>query len=198
VTICIIPARGGSRRIERKNVKAFHGKPIIAHSIETAVRTGLFDTVVVSTDDEQIGECARSFGAATLARPPEFAQDECGTQEVTRQAIESMHLDRGELVVCLYATAPLVTPSDLSNAVSMLLLRPCSFVVAVGGEPLRDAGAFYVGTAAHFLDRMPLYNRLTGLWPLPAERVCDINVASDWTLAEALYAKMHGLECTRS
>ena len=76
--VCIIPARGGSRRIPRKNITGFYGKPLIAWSVEAAVRSGVFDTVMVSTDDSGIADVARAFGAEVLRRLRRFAQNDIG------------------------------------------------------------------------------------------------------------------------
>ena len=86
--IAVIPARGGSKRIPRKNIRMFCGKPIIAYSIAAAQQTGLFDQVVVSTDDEEIASVAREFGAATpFIRPKEIADDFTGTNAVVKHAV---------------------------------------------------------------------------------------------------------------
>ena len=109
--IAIIPARGGSVRIPHKNIKKFHGKPIIAYSIEVALECGLFDRVIVSTDDDEISEVARSYGAETpFQRPDELATDIIGTNAVIKHAIK-WFIDNNEKVSfgCgIYATAPFV------------------------------------------------------------------------------------------
>ena len=87
--LAVIPARGGSKRIPRKNVKLFAGKPMIAWSIEAAQRTGLFDRIVVSTDDEEIASIARKYGAdVPFVRPAELSDDHTGTAPVIAHAIE--------------------------------------------------------------------------------------------------------------
>jgi pseudaminic acid cytidylyltransferase len=121
--IAVIPARGGSKRIPRKNIREFCGKPIIAWSIEAARASALFDKVVVSTDDAQIAEVAASYGAAApFVRPPELSDDHAGTTEViahaTRWAMErSWPVDA---VCCIYATAPLIAAEDLSRGLVAL------------------------------------------------------------------------------
>ncbi|DAB32064.1 MAG TPA: pseudaminic acid cytidylyltransferase, partial [Sulfurospirillum sp. UBA11407] len=75
MNVAIIPARGGSKRIPKKNIKEFCGKPMIAYSIEAAKKSELFDKIVVSTDDESIAQVAKSFGAEVLKRPKELADD---------------------------------------------------------------------------------------------------------------------------
>ncbi len=87
--IAIIPARGASKRIPRKNIKEFCGKPIIAYSIETALQSGLFDQVIVSTDDEEIADVAREYGAdVPFMRPDELSDDFVGTDDVFLHALE--------------------------------------------------------------------------------------------------------------
>lgn len=130
--LAVIPARGGSKRIPRKNLKPFHGKPILAYSIEAALASDLFDRVLVSTDDEDIAECARQWGAETpFLRPPELADDHTGTNAVARHAAawtQAQGQPARELC-CLYATAPFVTAADL-RAAHALLAPDIDFVFA--------------------------------------------------------------------
>ena len=91
MNICVIPARGGSKRIQRKNIKEFNGKPIIAYSIEAALKSNCFDQVIVSTDDDEISEVARKYGAQVpFIRPDELSTDYAGTIPVIKHAIEWM------------------------------------------------------------------------------------------------------------
>ncbi len=142
--LCIIPARGGSKRIPRKNIKDFLGKPIIAYSIETALKSGCFDRVIVSTDDEDIANIARQYGAETpFVRPKELSNDFAGTLPVIKQAIEWMEAD-GEQVdwaCCLYATAPFVQPSLLQAAFQQLQTTGAAycFSVTTFGTPIQRA-----------------------------------------------------------
>jgi pseudaminic acid cytidylyltransferase len=108
--IAIIPARGGSKRIPRKNIKNFCGKPLIAYSIEAAKKSGLFNKIIVSTDDEEIAVTAQSFGADILKRPKELADDFTGTGAVVEHAINFLR-EHGEIyqyVCTIYATAPML------------------------------------------------------------------------------------------
>jgi len=114
--LAIIPARGGSKRIPRKNIRLFHGRPLIAYSIETAKESGLFDRIVVSTDDEEIAETAKSFGAEVpFLRPAELADDYAGTDAVADHAVEwfKKRGERYDYACTIYATAPLLTAEDL-------------------------------------------------------------------------------------
>lgn len=123
MAVCIIPARGGSKRIPRKNLKDFHGRPMIAWSIVAALESGCFDRVIVSTDDEEISNVAREWGAETpFIRPRELSDDHTGTIAVVRHAAEWLS-NAGETpasICCLYATAPFVRPSDLSDGLTAL------------------------------------------------------------------------------
>ncbi|TYC58036.1 pseudaminic acid cytidylyltransferase [Marinobacter sp. BW6] len=133
-TAAIIPARGGSKRIPRKNIKEFCGKPMIAWSIEAARKSGCFDRIVVSTDDPEIAEVARQFGAEIpFMRPPSLSDDYTGTLPVIRHAVEWLS-DNGSTVseaCCLYATAPFVSPEDLKSGQQMLQSEACSYAFSV-------------------------------------------------------------------
>jgi pseudaminic acid cytidylyltransferase len=121
--IAVIPARGGSKRIPRKNIKIFCGKPMIAWSIEVAVASGLFDKVVVSTDDAEIVKVARNWGAEVpFIRPAALSGDYAGTTEVIAHATQ-WALDDGldvDAVCCIYATAPLIQIDDLKHGLEAL------------------------------------------------------------------------------
>ncbi|EMN7335734.1 pseudaminic acid cytidylyltransferase [Vibrio vulnificus] len=121
--IAIIPARGGSKRIPRKNIKAFHGKPMIAYSIEAALASGCFDKVIVSTDDEEIAAVAVDHGAEVpFLRPAEISDDYATTMDVMAHAIHCCQSEGWdvEAVCCLYATAPFVLPEDLQQGYALL------------------------------------------------------------------------------
>lgn len=121
--IAVIPARGGSKRIPRKNIRSFCGKPMIAWSIEAALQSGCFDIVVVSTDDEEIAQIARVYGASVpFIRPAELSDDHTSTIPVIQHAIEWYRANgiEAQQVCCLYATAPFVSPDDLKRGLSVL------------------------------------------------------------------------------
>lgn len=132
--LAVIPARGGSKRIPRKNIRAFCGKPIIAWSIEAALQSGCFDAVVVSTDDAEIAEVAQRSGAQVpFLRPNELSDDMTGTVAVIRHAID-WFAQRGQAfgqTCCLYATAPFVQPQDLARGLALLLERDADYTLAV-------------------------------------------------------------------
>jgi N-acylneuraminate cytidylyltransferase len=121
--IAVIPARGGSKRIPRKNIKLFRGKPMIAWSIEAARQSGLFEHILVSTDDTEIAGVAGQWGAeAPFVRPPELADDHTGTTEVIAHATRWAQVQGWSLtaVCCIYATAPFIRPDDLRRGLQAL------------------------------------------------------------------------------
>jgi len=142
--IAIIPARGGSKRIPRKNIKPFLGKPIMAYSIEAARASGLFDHVIVSTDDEEIAQVARDYGAETpFRRPAELAGDHTITVAVVKHGVEWVidHLGQVDLVCCIYATAPFVQVHYLREGHDRLLAsnKPYAFSVTTFPFPIQRA-----------------------------------------------------------
>ena len=121
--IAIITARGGSKRIPRKNIKEFCGKPILAYSIEAALASGVFDTVMVSTDDAEIAEVAKKYGAEVpFFRSEKTSNDFAITSEVLEEVLEEyekrgQHYDR---ICCIYPTAPFITAERLKSAMDLL------------------------------------------------------------------------------
>lgn len=132
--VAIIPARGGSKRIPRKNIREFAGKPMIAWSIEAARASACFDRVIVSTDDEEIAEVARQWDAEVpFTRPAALADDHTGTIPVIAHAIDWLH-EHGETpdqVCCVYATAPFVQPEDLRRGLEALQSRKADYAFSV-------------------------------------------------------------------
>lgn len=121
--VAMITARGGSKRIPRKNIKEFCGKPIIAYSIEAALASGVFDTVMVSTDDEEIAAIAKQYGAEVpFYRSEKTSNDFATTADVILEVLEEYE-KRGEsfdMVCCIYPTAPFLTAKRLKEAVEKL------------------------------------------------------------------------------
>lgn len=123
MNLCVIPARGGSKRIPRKNIRAFCGKPVIDWSIEVARASGCLDQVIVSTDDAEIADVARQWRAAVpFMRPAELADDFEGTTPAVAHALQWHQAHGHELtaVCCLYATAPFVEPADIKEGLKLL------------------------------------------------------------------------------
>ena len=121
--LAVIPARGGSKRIPRKNIRPFAGKPMIVHSIECALRSGLFERLIVSTDDDEIADVSRRHGAdVPFMRPPRLSDDHTGTTEVMAHAVDWALHQAGDLsaVCCIYATAPFLHDDDLKRGLQLL------------------------------------------------------------------------------
>ena len=125
--VAVIPARGGSKRIPRKNIKSFCGKPMIAWSIEAAVAAGVFDAITVSTDDEEIAGVAKEYGAeAPFRRPAELADDHTPTLPVIAHALHWLEENRGPvtLACCIYPTAPFLRSQSLCVGLEKLQANP--------------------------------------------------------------------------
>lgn len=162
--LCVIPARGGSKRITDKNIRYFLGKPIIGYSIKAARETGLFESVVVSTDSEKIAAIAKGLGAQVpFLRPGDLADDMTGTDDVVRHCLKWFAENGNEpsYVCCLYATAPLVQPKAIKKGLQLLLESgaPSSFSVARFPYPIFRAlkitqnGSLEMFWPEHRLDR---------------------------------------------
>ena len=143
--VAIIPARGGSQRIPRKNIKLFNGEPMIVHSIRAALVSGVFDQVVVSTDDEEIADFARVHGAKVpFMRPADLADAWTGTAAVIQHALCTLDaLDqRFDYACCIYATAPLLQARFLRQGLEALAAAPgksYAFSVCSFGFPVQRA-----------------------------------------------------------
>lgn len=121
MSLCIIPARGGSKRIPRKNIALFHGRPMIGWSIDAARTSGLFDRIIVSTDDPEIAEVARAEGAEVpFLRPADLSGDLTPTVDVIAHAVQAAEMKPETPVCCLYATAPFVRAGDLATGLALL------------------------------------------------------------------------------
>lgn len=221
--LCVIPARGGSKRIPRKNIRSFAGRPIITWSIQAALDSGLFDRVMVSTDDAEIAGIAQTNGAEVpFLRPAELADDYTGTNAVVKQAIE-WHAGQGMPVsqaCCIYATAPFVQARYLIEGYERLQTSGKAFVFSVTPYPYpiqrairlnergevdvlypeyrntrsqdlepiyHDAGQFYWGTGAAFVDAVPLFSSAALPVILPPHLVQDIDTEDDWRRAELMF-----------
>ena len=219
MTICIIPARGGSKRIPRKNIKAFCGKPMLARAIATAQASKLFEQIIVTTDDDEIADIASQNGANVIQRPTELADDYATTVAVIRHAIQGLEGN----ICCLYPCTPLLQPSDLtqsfahwqqsqslycfpvlefeSNILRSLKLSDKGEVASVFGEHEQmrtqdlphayyDAGQFYWGKAEAWRHEDKIHNHATA-FVLPKYRLVDIDDDADWQFAERLYAMQY-------
>ena len=132
--LAIIPARGGSKRIFRKNIRPFCGKPILAYSIETALKSKCFDSVIVSTDDEEIADIAQFYGAnVPFKRPRYISDDHTGTAQVIAHAIVHSTYDLRliKAVCCIYATAPLLQAHYLQEGYDLLMNSSADYSLSI-------------------------------------------------------------------
>lgn len=128
--VCIIPARGGSKRIPRKNIADFNGKPLIAWSIEVALESNIFSNVIVSTDSEEIAKISESHGAEIpFVRDAKLADDFATTADVLRDALS--RLPKSQHACCLYPTAPLITSKNLQEACQIIVSENLDCVLSV-------------------------------------------------------------------
>ena len=162
--IAIIPARGASKRIPKKNIKNFFGKPLIAYSITVALESKLFDKVVVSTDDNEIARIAKEYGAEVpFIRPPALSDDFTGTGEVIKHTLAFLQ-DKGEtydFVCTLYATAPLIQTKYLKEGLQKLQDSSAHQALSVTSMPfpiqrtfkITEDGRCKMFTPEHFTSR---------------------------------------------
>ena len=138
MNIAIIPARGGSKRIPRKNIKLFDGKPMIAHAISAAESSGLFEHIIVSTDDEEISHIAREWGAETpFVRPKNLANDYSETVPVIRHGIQTCRALgwNFEYVCCIYPGVPFIQTDDLKGSLALLIEAKADYCFPVTEFP---------------------------------------------------------------
>jgi pseudaminic acid cytidylyltransferase len=132
-SIAIIPARGGSKRLPRKNILNFRGKPIIGWTIESAIKTAMFDRIVVSTDDKEIAKISIQFGAEVSYRNELLATDEASVDEVCLDVLNK-EMSNGlnyDILCCLYATSPLRNQNDIVNTMNLVVTKKCNQSMAV-------------------------------------------------------------------
>jgi pseudaminic acid cytidylyltransferase len=136
--IAVIPARGGSKRIPRKNVKSFHGEPMIAYAINAALESSLFEYVIVSTEDQEIAEIAKKYGAQVpFMRPSELADDHTPTVPVIAHAISTCQNFGWDVehVCCIYASVPFIRVEDIRNAFLLLQTSDAEFSFPIAEFP---------------------------------------------------------------
>jgi N-acylneuraminate cytidylyltransferase len=160
MNIAIIPARGGSKRIPRKNIKLFQGLPVIAYAIETARESGLFDDVFVSTDDKEIAEIALSSGATVpWLRSNELSDDFTTTLKVMQDAVKKLATDLNTLenVCCIYPVTPFLKPKFLSQGLKILKNGDWNYVVSVSEAKTAPERSLSVGKDNEIIMRFPEY-----------------------------------------
>lgn len=143
MNIAIIPARDGSKRIKNKNIKHFFGKPIIAYAINVAIKSNIFDRVIVSTNSNEIKDIAMKFGAEVPSlRPDSLSNDFATTLDVISYEVKNLNLEDNDVVCCIYPTTPLLDPIFLKNGLKKLKKHSyCFSACAFRSNPLRG---FYI------------------------------------------------------
>ena len=142
--VCLIPARGGSKRLPKKNIKLFHNKPLIAWSIEEAISSKIFDEVFVSTDDEEIADISKNFGAKIpFIRPKELANDHANDKDVRNHFINWMKTNNihSNYLCYLYATAPFINKETLLGCLELLINNDvtCTHTITSYDYPVQRA-----------------------------------------------------------
>jgi CMP-N-acetylneuraminic acid synthetase len=187
--VCIIPARGGSRRIPKKNIKEFFGKPIIEYSIDAAKKAEIFKEIIVSTDSNSIMEAVDKIKGITIhLRSSLMARDEIGTQEVMKNVLEP---DEADFACCLYPCVPMLEPYELHRALSFLRFNSQIQYVVPVGKWLEDPGRWYFGRSNAFKTNIPLIGMGTRLMEVDERKCVDINTMDDWREAEARYEDLY-------
>jgi pseudaminic acid cytidylyltransferase len=216
--LAIIPARGGSKRLPRKNIADFHGKPLIAWTIEAAQKSNCFSEIVVSTDDEEIAAVAAKCWAKVERRPADLATDESRVVDVCLSMLSARNCTQ---FACLYATSPLRTGADISGVVGLLKPFRCDFAMAVAPfecsphQALKeddgylspmwpeliekrhneiprlyvDNGSTYAATVEAFRQHKTFYGPNLRGWVMPRERSVDIDTQLDLDYARFLGAE---------
>lgn len=204
MNVAIIPARGGSVRIPRKNIRSFFGRPMLAYAIDAArgvrVEGGgqYFERIVVSTEDAEIAEVAQTCGAEVLNRPSELAEigvPDCGTHEVTRHALIALQVPEESLAACIYPCVPLLRSDDIAFVMQMVCQCAWPQFFCIPGN-------VYGGRAKAFIDRVAVEpydaDAGTGMGVLGTafgnENYIDINTEEDLRRAELRYEELHGMQ----
>jgi pseudaminic acid cytidylyltransferase len=160
VNIAIIPARSGSKRIPRKNVKQFCGRPIISYPVDAAIKSKLFSRIIVSTDDQEIAEIAMQVGAEVpFLRPPNLSDDHTPTHAVMVHAIKECLQPTGDIdyVCCIYPATPLLQASDLQESLAQLKSSTGDYCIAVAEHPSSIFRALEIGESGLVSPVFPQY-----------------------------------------
>lgn len=145
--LAIIPARGGSKGIPKKNILTVAGKPLIAWTIEAAKRSRFLTRTIVSSDDEGILSVAREYGAETVVRPEAFAADHISTDETSLQLLDELKRTEQyipDVVVLLQPTSPLRTTEDIDSSISLLIEKGAGAVISVTEGDRKHLKSFFV------------------------------------------------------
>jgi N-acylneuraminate cytidylyltransferase len=224
MNIAIIPARGNSKRIPKKNIKIFHGKPMISYAIAVARDSGLFEKIIVSTDDLEIADISREYGATVpWLRSPELSDDFTTTLSVMHDAVSrsDLNLHNETKVCCIYPTVPLLKPIYLAEGLEKLIKGDWDYVISATASKVhpeklftlnresrlvmdysgfeldrtqdletkfQDAGQFYWGSKLMWESQTPIFSSNSTVVEIPSGMTVDIDLPSDWLMAESLFS----------
>ncbi|MBT5400048.1 pseudaminic acid cytidylyltransferase [bacterium] len=204
--VAIIPARGGSKRIPYKNIRNFHGKPIIAWSIIAAKKSGIFDDIIVSTDSQRIADVANKYGAITpFIRPDSISDDFTGTNDVIKHAAKWYIENVGDIdYICgIYPTAPFLTSSVLVDGFHRLVNSNAAFVFSAVGYsyPIQRAFLISKNDRVQMLNKENISKRSQDLeksyhdagqfyWGLTSSFINNLNLYSDESIPMILPAHL--------
>lgn len=220
--ICIIPARGGSKRIPKKNIKKFIDRPIIEYSIENAINSNLFDRIIVSTDDDEISSISKKAGAEVITRSEENSKDFSTTMDVIVEVMKD--IDFYENICCLYPTSSLIKHIDLINSfkcfndgffksvvscikyshpIQRALEEKDGKIKMIDSSNINtrtqdlspsyhDAGQFY-WMKSSILKDCKIFTENTGIYLLNELNAQDIDTIEDWKIAELKYKYLNNI-----
>ena len=184
-TLGVIPARGGSKRLPRKNIRKLGGKPLIQYTIEAATQANL-TRFVVSTEDYEIGSICGDLGAYVVKRPEELAADDASSDVVAAHALEWMGADGVDILVVLHPSSPLRTGRHIQQAVLNLLFSEANSLASVEYRKrcYRHNAAIYAVRVPWFLEHKKLYDDQTIPFLMDKRSSLDIDDEDDWKIAE--------------
>ena len=175
IILGIIPARWGSKRVPRKYIKCFRGKPLIYYTIDAACKSKYLDNVFVSTDGPKIAEIAIKYGAAVIDRPSEFAQDHSPSVDVI---IHALTREKADIVVLLQPTSPLRTSEDIDRAVELFLKNKPESLISVSKKG--PNGAIYITTPENLKKYNSFYMPKMCCYIMSEKRSLDIDIIEDF------------------
>jgi len=173
--IGIIPARWGSKRVPKKNIKLFKGKPLIYYTINEAHKSKYFDDIFVSTDSKEIADIAIGYGAKVIDRPSRYAQDHSPSVDVV---IHALTIQKADIVVLLQPTSPMRTAQDIDSAISLFLKENPESLFSVTRKG--PNGAIYISTPDVLRRYRSFYTKRMAGYMMPPERSLDIDIIEDF------------------
>ena len=211
MNIAIIPARGKSKRIKNKNSKLFFGKPIITYAIELALKSKIFEEVVVTSNDEKIIKISKKYGAKVLRRPDHLSKNSVPIIDVVSHAIKKINKLNTEpsKVCCIFPISPMITKKILLKSLKVLNRKKFNYVFPVtkytnsnqnklfvsndkitkdkkNSRTFFDAGQFYWGTVKAWKKKFDIFGDKSGIIHLSSKKFVDVNNSTDWKILEKI------------